>query len=178
MREALTRRFMRWKNAVEAEESLSPDDKDKDETWRLLPDLVLIDGGKGQLNVAIEVLEEFGLTDRVPVASLAKRIEEIFRPNTHQSILLPRRSEALYLVQRVRDEAHRFAITSHRKRRSKMSMASKLETIQGVGPKRRKALLKHFDNSIDAIKSASIDDLTHVSGISKEVALAIKSNLG
>ena len=178
MREALTRRFMRWKNALEAEESLSPDGKDKDETWRLLPDLVLIDGGKGQLNVAIEVLAEFNLTDRVPVASLAKRIEEIFRPNKQQSVLLPRRSEALYLVQRIRDEAHRFAITSHRKRRSKIGLASQLDTIPGVGPKRRKALLKHFENSIDAIKDATVDDLVHVSGISKEVALSIKSNLG
>lgn len=177
MREALTRRFMRWKNAVEAEESLSPDGKDKDETWRLLPDLVLIDGGKGQLNVAKEVLEEFGLTGRVPLASLAKRIEEIFMPNRHESILLPRRSEALYLVQRVRDEAHRFAITSHRKRRTKIGMASRLETIPGVGPKRRKALLKHFENSIDAIKNASVDELSEVSGISKEVALTIKSQL-
>lgn len=177
MREALTRRFMRWKNAVEAEASLSPDGQDKNETWRLLPDLLLIDGGKGQLNVAKEVLAEFDLADRVPLASLAKRIEEIFMPGKSQSILLPRRSEALYLVQRVRDEAHRFAITSHRKRRTKMGMASKLETIPGVGPKRRKALLKHFDNSIDAIKNASLDDLANVSGISKEVALAIKSNL-
>lgn len=177
MREALTRRFMRWKNAVESEESLSPDGKDKDETWRLLPDLVIIDGGKGQLNVAREVFEEFGLIGRVPLVSLAKRIEEVFMPDRPQSVYLPRRSEALYLVQRVRDEAHRFAITSHRKRRTKMGMASKLETVPGVGPKRRKALLKHFDNSIDAIKNASIDELARVGGISKEVALSIKSHL-
>lgn len=177
MREALTRRFTRWKNAVEADQTLTPDGKDNDETWRLLPDLMLIDGGKGQLNVAAEVLEEFGLTDRVPLASLAKRIEEIFQPGKPHSTVLPRRSEALYLVQRVRDEAHRFAITAHRKRRTKMSMTSKLETIPGVGPKRRKALLKYFENSIDAIKSASIDEIATVPGINKEVALAIKSNL-
>lgn len=177
MREALTRRFTRWKNLQSEDADLLPDGSDKDETWKLLPDLLLIDGGKGQLGIAIEVLAEFGLSERVPLASLAKRIEEIFQPHRKESILLPRRSEALYLVQRVRDEAHRFGITAHRKRRTKMGMASKLETIPGVGPKRRKALLKHFENSIDAIKSASVTELTQVSGITKEVALAIKSNL-
>lgn len=177
MREALTRRFMRWKNAVEGEAALNPDGKDRAETWRRLPDLLLIDGGKGQLNVAKAVLDEFGLGDRVPLASLAKRIEEIYLPGKAHSILLPRRSEALYLVQRARDEAHRFALTSHRQRRRKMSLASRLETIPGIGPKRRKLLLKHFENSVDAIKSASIAELSAVHGIGKEVALAIKSHL-
>ena len=177
MCEALTRRFIRWKNAAKAETAPTPDGKNKDETWRLLPDLLLIDGGKGQLNVAKTVLDEFGLGDRVPVASLAKRIEEIYLPGQAHSILLPRRSEALYLVQRARDEAHRFALTSHRQRRRKMSMASRLETIPGIGPKRRKLLLKHFENSIDAIRSASIAELSAISGISKEVALAIKNHL-
>ena len=144
MCEALTRRFLRWKNAAAAQESLLPDGVDKDETWRLLPDLLLIDGGKGQLNIAAEVLQEFGLAERVPLAALAKRIEEIFVPDRSQSILLPRRSEALNLVQRVRDEAHRFAITSHRKRRTKMGMASRLESVPGVGPKRRKVPAKAF----------------------------------
>ena len=177
LREALTRRFMRWKNAVESERELSPDGRDKDETWRMLPDLLLIDGGKGQLNTAQAVLEEFGIADRVPLAALAKRIEEIFQPGRVGPVLLPRRSEGLYLVQRARDEAHRFAITSHRNQRRKMGLASRLETIPGVGPKRRKVLLKHFENSIDAIKSASVNELSAVSGISKEVALAIKSHL-
>ena len=177
MSEALTRRFMRWKNAVDNERDLSPDGKDNDETWRLLPDLLLIDGGKGQLNIARSVLDEFGLADRVPLASLAKRIEEIFLPDKTHSLLLPRRSEALYLVQRVRDEAHRFAISSHRKQRQKQGMASRLETIPGVGPKRRKVLLKHFENSIDAIRNASVGELSAVNGISKEVALNIKSHL-
>ena len=177
MSEALTRRFTRWKNAVDNERDLSPDGKDNDETWRLLPDLLLIDGGKGQLNIARSVLDEFGLADRVPLASLAKRIEEIFLPDKTHSLLLPRRSEALYLVQRVRDEAHRFAISSHRKQRQKQGMASRLETIPGVGPKRRKVLLKHFENSIDAIRNASVGELSAVNGISKEVALNIKSHL-
>ena len=178
MREALTRRFMRWKNAVDSDNDIAaPDGKDKDETWRLLPDLLLIDGGKGQLNVAVEVLAEFGLTERVPVASLAKQFEEIFMPEKSDSIILPRRSEALYLVQRIRDEAHRFAITSHRKRRTKMGMASRLETIPGVGPKKRKALLKYFDNSIDAIKKASIEELSQVPGINKTLAIEIRAGL-
>ena len=168
---------MRWKNAVDNERDLSPDGKDNDETWRLLPDLLLIDGGKGQLNIARSVLDEFGLADRVPLASLAKRIEEIFLPDQTHSLLLPRRSEALYLVQRVRDEAHRFAISSHRKQRRKQGMGSRLETIPGVGPKRRKVLLKHFENSIDAIRNASVGELSAVNGISKEVALNIKSHL-
>ncbi len=177
MREALTRRFLRWQNAVESDQAPSPDGVDKDETWRILPDLLLIDGGKGQLHIAMSVLSEFGLSDRVPVAALAKRIEEVFLPNQALSVLLPRRSEALYLVQRARDEAHRFAITSHRARRRKMSLASRLETIPGIGPKRRKFLLKHFENSIDAIKSASLSELAEVNGINRQVALAIKSNL-
>ena len=177
MREALTRRFLRWKNAIESEDSLTPDGADKNETWRLLPDLLLIDGGKGQLNVAADVLREFELEDRVPLAALAKRIEEIFVADQSGPILLPRRGEALYLVQRARDEAHRFAITSHRKRRTKMGLSSRLESVPGVGPKRRKVLLKHFENSIDAIRGASIAELTAVTGINKEVALAIKSHL-
>jgi len=177
MNEALTRRFLRWRQADAAEAELSPDGRDKDETWRLLPDLLLIDGGLGQLNVAKSVLAEFGLSDRVPLASLAKRIEEIFVPDQADPILLPRRGEALYLVQRVRDEAHRFAINSHRRQRRKQGMASRLETIPGVGPQRRKVLLKHFENSIDAIKDASVSELAAVNGISKEVALAIKSHL-
>ncbi len=177
MREALTRRFLRWKKAAEAEAELKPDGRDNDETWRLLPDLLLIDGGLGQLNVAQAVLAEFGLADRVPLAALAKRIEEIFLPDESESVLLPRRGEALYLAQRVRDEAHRFAIASHRQQRRKKSMASRLETVPGVGPKRRKVLLKHFENSIDAIRGASVAELTAVTGISKEVALNIKSHL-
>ena len=177
MSEALTRRFMRWKNAVEQQQELTPDGKEKDETWRMLPDLLLIDGGKGQLNTAKAVLQEFGLAERVPLASLAKRIEEIYLPDRPDSVLLPRRSEALYLVQRARDEAHRFAITSHRKQRQKKGMASRLETVPGVGPKRRKVLLKHFENSIDAIRSASVAELAAVNGISQEVALNIKSHL-
>jgi len=177
MREALTRRFTRYVNSIENPTPSTPGKPDRDETWRLLPDLLLIDGGKGQLNVAVEVLAEFGLTDQVPVASLAKQFEEIFMPGKAKSIILPRQSQALYLVQRVRDEAHRFAITSHRKRRDKLGLASRLETVPGIGPAKRKALLKAFDNSIDAIRKASVEELSAVRGINIELAQTIKEVL-
>jgi excinuclease ABC subunit C len=176
MREALTRRFSRWQNTKDNAE-ITPDGTDKDLTWKLLPDLLIIDGGKGQLNVGIEVLKEFDLYGKVPVVGLAKQFEEIFLPYNPTPVVLPRDSEALYLVQRVRDEAHRFAITSHRNRREKLGMTSRLETVPGIGPKKRRELLKHFGNSIDAIRRASIDDLMQVPGISESLALAIVSHL-
>jgi excinuclease ABC subunit C len=123
------------------------------------------------------VLQEFGLFGRLPVVALAKQFEELYQPGNPDPIILPRRSQALYLVQRVRDEAHRFAITTHRNQRTKIGMASKLETIPGIGPKKRKALLKAFGNSIDAIKAASVDELTTVPGITKELALTVKASL-
>ncbi|MBI5670212.1 MAG: excinuclease ABC subunit UvrC [Chloroflexi bacterium] len=177
MREALTRRFHRYQDAQQADAPTDPAKTDTDETWRLLPDLLMIDGGKGQLGVGVEVLKEFGLFGRVPVVALAKQFEELYEPDNPNPIILPRRSQALYLVQRVRDEAHRFAITTHRNQRTKIGMASKLETIPGVGPKRRKALLKAFGNSIDAIKAASVDELTAVPGITEPLAQTIKASL-
>jgi excinuclease ABC subunit C len=177
MREALTRRFNRWRAAQEDPLLVAPDGKDNDETWRLLPDLLIVDGGKGQLGIAIEVFQEFGLLGKVPLVSLAKQFEELYLPGDPNPVILPRRSQGLYLVQRIRDEAHRFAITSHRAQRSKIGMVSQLETVPGVGPKKRKALLKAFDNSIDAIRSASLEDLTAVPGINEQLALAIKELL-
>jgi excinuclease ABC subunit C len=177
MREALTRRFNRWRTALEDPVEAAPGKEDRDETWRLLPDLLLIDGGKGQLGVAVEVLKEFGLYEVVPVVSLAKQFEELYRPNDPAPLILDRRSPALYLVQRVRDEAHRFAITSHRAKRAKLGMVSQLETVPGIGPKKRKALLKAFENSIDAIRAASVDELMAVPGITQQNAMAIKENL-
>ncbi len=176
MREAMTRRFSRWQSTKD-NDALDIDGTDKDLTWKLLPDLLLIDGGKGQLNVGVEVLKEFGLFGTVPVAGLAKQFEELFVPNQSQSIMLPRQSEGLYLVQRVRDEAHRFAITSHRNRRSKIGMTSRLETIPGIGPKKRKALMKHFQNSIDAIKQADKEALMQVEGINDALADMILAHL-
>ncbi|RLC82649.1 MAG: excinuclease ABC subunit C, partial [Chloroflexi bacterium] len=132
--------------------------------------------GKGQLGVAVEVLKEFDLLDRVPVAALAKQREEIFLPGRTRPILLPRRSQALFLVQRVRDEAHRFAVTHHRARRRRAGVASQLDSIPGVGPARRKALLKAF-GSLDAIRAASVEQLAAVPGIPRTVAQAIKEHL-
>lgn len=177
MREALTRRFNRWKTAVETPIEVAPGGKDNDETWRMLPDLLMIDGGKGQLGIAVEVLKEFDLFGKLPVVALAKQFEELYLPGESTPIILPRRSPGLYLVQRVRDEAHRFAITSHRAQRAKIGMVSQLETVPGIGPKKRKALLKAFDNSIDAIREASVEQLTAVPGINEELALAIKELL-
>lgn len=179
MREALTRRFQRYADAIE-NPTLGPGQKaqkDNDETWRLLPDLLIIDGGKGQLGIAVEVLKAFHLFDQVPVVGLAKQFEELFTPNSPNPIILPRRSEALYMVQRIRDEAHRFAITANRKLRTKTGLVSQLESVPGIGPTRRKALLKAFDNNIDAIRQASPEELTRIPGITPQIAEAIKAAL-
>jgi excinuclease ABC subunit C len=177
MREALTRRFNRHMTALADPTQIAPGGEDRDETWRLLPDLLIIDGGKGQLGVAVEVLKEFDLFGKVPVVGLAKRYEEIYFPYKPDPLILPRNGQALFLLQRVRDEAHRFAITSHRNQRTKLGMASKLETIPGIGPAKRKALLKAFDNSIDAIKNASVEELSAVKGITADLAETIKAEL-
>ena len=177
MREALTRRFNRWQQAHDDPTPPMPGKEDRDETWRLLPDLLMVDGGKGQLGIAVEVLKEFDLFGKVPVVSLAKQFEELYLPGDPAPVILPRRSDALYLVQRVRDEAHRFAITSHRARRNKIGMVSQLEAVPGVGPAKRKALLKAFGNSIDAIRAASADELAAVPGINVKLAELIKETL-
>ncbi len=177
MREALTRRFNRWKGTLDDPTQVAPGKEDHDETWRLLPDLLIIDGGKGQLGIAIEVLTEFGLIDRVPVVGLAKQFEEIFFPHNPTPLVLNRRSPALYLVQRVRDEAHRYGITTHRNQRTKLGMMSRLEQIPGIGPQRRKAILKAFGNSIDAVKNASVEDLMQIKGVTAEIAVSLKEML-
>jgi excinuclease ABC subunit C len=173
MREALTRRFRRYFEAKGAERK--PGEK-IDASFSVLPDLLIVDGGKGQLGVAIEVLQSFDLYGQVPVGGLAKQQEEIFLPARPGSIVLPRNSQGLYLVQRVRDEAHRFAITAHRAKRAKTGIASQLDEIPGVGPMRRKALIRHF-GSLDVIRVATIDEIAAVKGIPREVAVAIKERL-
>jgi excinuclease ABC subunit C len=174
MREVLERRFRRWQMATD---EAAPGGGSRDvKGWAKLPDLLIVDGGKGQLAVAVEMLEAFELLGKVPVAGLAKQREEIFLPGQRKPVLLPRRSYGLYLVQRVRDEAHRFAITHHRMRRRRAGVASQLDSIPGVGPARRQALLKAF-GSIDAIRAASVEQLTAVPGIPRTVALTIKENL-
>lgn len=173
MEEVLTRRFRRWQAAQEIVQT--PGQK-QDPSFSLLPDLLMVDGGKGQLGRAIAVLERFGLLGRVPVIGLAKQQEEIFIPGQSASILLPRHSQSLYLVQRIRDEAHRFAITAHRNLRSRQGLASRLDKIPGIGPARRTQLLKHF-GSIEGILNASMEELTSLRGITEEIARALKSNL-
>ena len=133
-----------------------------------LPNLVVIDGGKGQLSSALEVIRGLGLAD-LPVVGLAKREEEIFIPHQSTSILLDRDSAALHLIQRIRDEAHRFAITFHRKLRGKRNLVSVLDHVEGIGPKRRQALWKAF-KTLEAMKSASVEELAAVEGMNAAVA--------
>ena len=133
-----------------------------------LPDLIIIDGGKGQLSSALEIIRGAGHFE-VPVVGLAKQFEYIFTEYSSEPVILPRQSDALYLVQSIRDEAHRFAITYHRKLRTKRNKVSLLDNISGIGAKRRKALFDHFEN-INNIKSATVNDLMKVSGISESVA--------
>jgi excinuclease ABC subunit C len=174
MEEVLTRRFKRWQ-ASRDPAAAAPGSK-PDESFAFLPDLLIVDGGKGQLTRAIDVLQKYELFDRVPVVGLAKEHEELFFPNKPDSLLLPRHSQGLYLVQRIRDEAHRFAITAHRARRTKQGMASALDSLPGIGPVKRKALLKHF-GSVDKIREASVVELTAVPGINEALAQSIKAQL-
>jgi len=173
LEEVLMRRFNRMQAAQEAAQVPG---KKPDQAFALLPDLLLVDGGKGQLGRAVTVLERYGLLDKIPVAGLAKGNEEIFVPGQPNSILLPRQSQGLFLIQRIRDEAHRFAITSHRKLRTKEGLASRLETVPGIGPARRKQLLSHF-GSIQDIQEASLEELLAVPGITQKLAEAIKAHL-
>ena len=138
--------------------------------------MIIIDGGKGQLSRIVKVLEDFELFDKVPVVGLAKQEEEIFFPHKSQPLMLPRHSQGLYLVQRIRDEAHRFGITAHRKKRSKLGLASQLDSIPGIGPTRRKALLKHF-GSVDKIREASLEELLEVKGMNEVSAKSVKAHL-
>jgi excinuclease ABC subunit C len=144
-------------------------------TWGIVPDLVLIDGGRGQLNAALEVRQELDLGS-IPMASLAKEKEEVFIPADPGPVYIPKDSAALHILQRARDEAHRFAISYHRKLRRKESVASALDNIPGIGPKRKKALLRKF-GSIEAIKQASLDELAHTEGINAALAEKLKEFL-
>ena len=145
----------------------------KDESFGVIPDLVLIDGGKGQLNAVAEVMRvELGI-HHIPLASLAKQQEELFVPDMPESIMLPRTSPALYLVQRARDEAHRFAISYHRNLRQKGGIESVMDIVPGVGPKRKRMLLRHF-GSVQKIRDASLDELAAVPGMTHKLAERVK----
>ncbi|TCS73431.1 excinuclease ABC subunit C [Sulfuritortus calidifontis] len=164
MREALTRRY----GKLAAGEGV-------------LPDLLLIDGGKGQLNVTVEVMAELGLTG-LPMVGVAKGearkpgLEQLFRPGAEQAISLPADHPALHLIQQVRDEAHRFAITGHRAKRAKQRTSSSLEGIPGVGPKRRQSLLQRF-GGLRGVVAAGVEELAQVEGISRELAERIYREL-
>ena len=140
-----------------------------------MPDLVIVDGGRGQVSAAKAVLDELGLHD-LPLAGLAKEREELFLPDRPDPVVLAATSPALYLVQRLRDEAHRFAITYHRNLRAKRSVRSGFDDLPGVGPKRRRELLKVF-GSIKRVREAPVEQIASVPGIGPSLAARIKATL-
>jgi excinuclease ABC subunit C len=140
------------------------------------PQLLLVDGGKGQLGVAERVVEELGLEDEIPIASLAKRFEEVYVPGEADPVRIPRQSEALYLLQRIRDEAHRFAISYHRELRGKRMTKSALDGIAGLGPVRKKRLTKEL-GGVNAVKRATLEDLRALDWLPNTVADAVYAKL-
>ncbi|MSQ09903.1 MAG: excinuclease ABC subunit UvrC [Dehalococcoidia bacterium] len=188
MQEMLRRRFARTKDMLTEEqlselaEGADPEDlglgytEDENEAqrvqWGTLPDLVIIDGGRGHLNAVLEVMHELGV-HFIPTCSLAKQQEEVFLPHVEESVMLPKTSQGLYLVQRIRDEAHRFAITYHRNVRSKAATKSALEEVPGLGPKKRKALIDAF-GSLKAVREAPVEDIAAVRGMTTALAAKVK----
>jgi len=167
MKEVLTRRFKRLKNAREGGE--------ENASFAASPDLVLIDGGKGQLSSAVEAMLFLGLQD-IQLASIAKREEEIFLPDAAEPVIMPRNSQGLFLLQRARDEAHRFAITFHRNLRGKASVKSALDSVPGIGPKRRKMLIRTF-GSVKGIREASEERIAASPGMTEKTARQLKEYL-
>ena len=180
--EVLKRRFRRANAPAErdgrtADEAVrqSAHDEAKEQAWRTLPDLLIVDGGKGQLTAALDAMRDLGV-EQVPAAGLAKRNEELFVKDMSDPIVLPRTSQALYLVQRVRDEAHRFAVTYHRRLRAKRSIQSALDDVPGVGPKRKKALLRKF-GSVKGIREAPVDEIAATVGFTRSLAEKVKEQV-
>ncbi len=166
MEEVLTRRLTALQ--IERERPVG----DRPRKFAYPPNLLLVDGGKGQLSVAIKVVEDLGLEDEISVASLAKRFEEVFVPGQADPVRIPRQSEALYLLQRLRDEAHRFAIDYHRQLRGKRMVKSSIDDIPGLGPTRRKRLVKEL-GGVAAVKAASLEDLVALPWLPDKVAIAV-----
>jgi len=164
LHEVLKRRFKRSSDALATN------------SWAILPDLILVDGGKGQLNAALSAIGESGVKS-VPTASLAKENEEIFIPRKTEPIILPRSSPGLQLLQRLRDEAHRFALGYYRKIHKRETFASVLDTIPGIGPRRKRALLKQF-GSVQGIRKASEEELAAAKGMNQSLARRVKEYLG
>jgi len=173
MEEVLRRRLTHYHAAQEEKDQPG---KQPDLAFSMLPDLLIVDGGKGQLSRAVKVIEEQGLQGKFAIVGLAKQEEELFLPGQSESVRLEDRSQGLYLIQRIRDEAHRFAITAHRNRRGKIGLVSRLDEIPGVGPERRKALIQHF-GSIENILEADIEEIAQIKGIGPDLAQAIKTQL-
>ena len=194
MRETLSRRFKRLSESRRREMDGGAADEGEGEggengraagagrrskgssaSWGAPPDLVIIDGGKGHLGAALQVFLELGIND-IPLSSVAKQNEEIFVPYEKDPIILPKNSQGLFLVQRARDEAHRFAITFHRERRSKKSVKSTLDLVPGIGPKRKRMLIRRF-GSVAGIREASLEDVAAVPGMTVTAARAVKDHL-
>jgi excinuclease ABC subunit C len=170
LQEVLGRRLERLESAQRREDAEVVGDR----SFTAKPDLILIDGGKGQLSAAMEVLESSGFAD-IPTFALAKEREEIFAPDRAEPIVQERNSPGMFLVQRIRDEAHRFAITHHRKVRAKKALTSPLDSVEGIGPARKRALLRHF-GSVQAIREAAVEDIVKL-GIPERLAVRLKETL-
>ncbi len=170
MEEVLTRRLVNYlaETAIEHPE--------QGRKFSYPPNLLLVDGGKGQLNVAVRVLESLGLTGKIELASLAKEYEEVFRPDRSDSIRIPRSSPALFLLQQIRDEAHRFAISYHRQLRGKSALETKMDSVAGLGPKRKRAIIDYF-GGIAKLKKASLDEISAAKILPAPVALALYESL-
>ncbi len=169
MEEVLTRRLRNYLEELE----LPPGERGR---FAYPPQLLLVDGGKGQLSVAVRVLDELGLRDEIPVASLAKRFEEVYLPGRSEPVELPRGSEGLFMLQRLRDESHRFAISYHRQLRDKRMTRSVLDGIPGLGDTRRTKLVKQF-GGVRAVQRASLEDLLEVTWLPEQVARTVYEHL-
>jgi excinuclease ABC subunit C len=166
MEEVLTRRLVAYLEERDRPVSERPG------KFAYPPQLLLVDGGKGQLSVAQRVVKELGLEDEIPVAALAKRFEEVYVPGRLDPVEVPRASEALYLLQRVRDEAHRFANAFHRELRGKRMTKSVLDDVPGLGPTRKKRLVKEL-GGVNAVRKATLEELRALSWLPDNVATAV-----
>ena len=176
MREVLTRRFKRLVGDGQPDSPAEVDPKPRrDDSFGSTPDLVLIDGGKGQLSAALETMLHLGALD-IPIASIAKKEEELFTPDSSESIRLNRSSPALFLLQQARDEAHRFAVTYHRKARTSTSLKSTLDLVPGIGPSRKRALIRRF-GSVKAVREATELELASTPGMTSKLATKVKEYL-
>jgi excinuclease ABC subunit C len=180
MHEVITRRFRRLLDEQASSTEVTGEngpmlvdpETGRPRKFAYAPGLVVVDGGPPQVAAAQAALEELGVVD-IPVCGLAKRLEEVWLPGQEDPVILPRTSEGLYLLQRLRDEAHRFAITHHRSRRSKSMVESVLDDVPGLGEVRRKTLLKHF-GSLKKLREATVEQIAEVPGIGPRTAGSIK----